>query len=243
MYKRQAHGIASYVGEKRVVIGSAHFVFEDENSVIPKGMEEKFSRLPAEYSHLYLAIEGVLAAVICIEDPLRPEAAAIVRQLKKAGLKKIVMMTGDSDRVASVIAKKVGVDEYHSEVLPEDKASFVEAEKNAGRKVIMVGDGINDSPALSAANVGIAISDGAELAREIADITVSSDDLYQIVTLKLLSDSLMERIKKNYRRIVGFNSLLIVLGVTGVIQPTTSALLHNSSTLLIGLESMQNLLD
>ena len=238
-----AHGIASTINEKRAVIGSAHFVFEDENCVIPEGEQAKFDTLPKEYSHLYLAIEGKLAAVICIEDPLREEASAVVQSLKRAGLSKVVMMTGDSERTAAAIAKRVGVDEYYSEVLPEDKASFVEREKAAGRKVIMIGDGINDSPALSAANVGIAISDGAEIAREIADITVSSDDLYQIVTLKLLSDSLMERIKKNYRRIVGFNSLLIVLGVTGVIQPTTSALLHNSSTLLIGLESMQNLLD
>ena len=238
-----AHGIASTINEKRAVIGSAHFVFEDENCVIPEGEQAKFDSLPNEYSHLYLAIEGKLAAVICIEDPLREEASAVVQSLKRAGLSKVVMMTGDSERTAAAIAKRVGVDEYYSEVLPEDKASFVEREKAAGRKVIMIGDGINDSPALSAANVGIAISDGAEIAREIADITVSSDDLYQIVTLKLLSDSLMERIKKNYRRIVGFNSLLIVLGVTGVIQPTTSALLHNSSTLLIGLESMQNLLD
>ena len=238
-----AHGIASKINEKRAVIGSAHFVFEDENCVIPEGEQEKFDALPKEYSHLYLAIEGKLAAVICIEDPLREEASAVVQSLKRAGLSKVVMMTGDSERTAAAIARRVGVDEYYSEVLPEDKASFVEREKAAGRKVIMIGDGINDSPALSAANVGIAISDGAEIAREIADITVSSDDLYQIVTLKLLSDSLMERIKKNYRRIVGFNSLLIVLGVTGVIQPTTSALLHNSSTLLIGLESMQNLLD
>ena len=238
-----AHGIASTINEKRAVIGSAHFVFEDENCVIPEGEQAKFDALPKEYSHLYLAIEGKLAAVICIEDPLREEASAVVQSLKRAGLSKVVMMTGDSERTAAAIAKRVGVDEYYSEVLPEDKASFVEREKAAGRKVIMIGDGINDSPALSAANVGIAISDGAEIAREIADITVSSDDLYQIVTLKLLSDSLMKRIKKNYRRIVGFNSLLIVLGVTGVIQPTTSALLHNSSTLLIGLESMQNLLD
>lgn len=206
-------------------------------------MQQKFDKLPKEYSHLYLAIEGKLAAVICIEDPLREEASAVIQSLKRAGLSKVVMMTGDSERTASAIAKRVGVDEYYSEVLPEDKASFVEKEKAAGRKVIMIGDGINDSPALSAADVGIAISDGAEIAREIADITVSSDDLYQIVTLKLLSDRLMERIKKNYRRIVTFNSMLIVLGVAGVIQPTTSALLHNSSTLLIGLESMQNLLD
>ena len=238
-----AHGIASTINGKRAVIGSAHFVFEDENCVIPEGEQEKFDKLPKEYSHLYLAIEGKLAAVICIEDPLREEASAVIQSLKRAGLSKVVMMTGDSERTASAIAKRVGVDEYYSEVLPEDKASFVEKEKAAGRKVIMIGDGINDSPALSAADVGIAISDGAEIAREIADITVSSDDLYQIVTLKLLSDSLMERIKKNYRRIVTFNSMLIVLGVAGVIQPTTSALLHNSSTLLIGLESMQNLLD
>ena len=238
-----AHGIATSINGKRTVIGSYHFVFEDEKCVVPAGKEPLFESLPLYYSHLYLAIEGKLSAVICIEDPLRDEAAAVVTSLKKAGISKVVMMTGDSERTAAAIAKRVGVDEYYSEVLPEDKASFVEREKAAGRKVIMIGDGINDSPALSAANVGIAISDGAEIAREIADITVSSDDLYQIVTLKLLSDSLMERIKKNYRRIVGFNSLLIVLGVTGVIQPTTSALLHNSSTLLIGLESMQNLLD
>lgn len=237
-----AHGIASTINEKRVVIGSAHFVFEDENCVIPEGKQTLFESLPKEYSHLYLAIEGKLSAVICIEDPLREEASAVVSSLKKAGLSKVVMMTGDSERTARAIAKRVGVDEYYAEVLPEDKANFVEREKQAGRKVIMIGDGINDSPALSAADVGIAISDGAEIAREIADITVGSDDLYQIVTLKLLSDSLMQRIHSNYRKIVGFNSLLIVLGVAGVIQPTTSALLHNSSTLLIGLESMQNLL-
>lgn len=237
-----AHGIASTINEKRVVIGSAHFVFEDENCVIPEGKQPLFDSLPKEYSHLYLAIEGKLSAVICIEDPLREEASAVVSSLKKAGLSKVVMMTGDSERTARAIAKRVGVDEYYAEVLPEDKANFVEREKQAGRKVIMIGDGINDSPALSAADVGIAISDGAEIAREIADITVGSDDLYQIVTLKLLSDSLMQRIHSNYRKIVGFNSLLIILGVAGVIQPTTSALLHNSSTLLIGLESMQNLL-
>ncbi len=237
-----AHGIASTINEKRVVIGSAHFVFEDENCVIPEGKQSLFDSLPKEYSHLYLAIEGKLSAVICIEDPLREEASAVVSSLKKAGLSKVVMMTGDSERTARAIAKRVGVDEYYAEVLPEDKANFVEREKQAGRKVIMIGDGINDSPALSAADVGIAISDGAEIAREIADITVGSDDLYQIVTLKLLSDSLMQRIHSNYRKIVGFNSLLIILGVAGVIRPTTSALLHNSSTLLIGLESMQDLL-
>ena len=199
--------------------------------------------LPPEYSQLYLAIDGKLAAVICIEDPVRQEAQAVVNSLRKAGLSKIVMMTGDSERTASAIAKKVGVDEYYSEVLPEDKASFVEAEKAKGRKVIMIGDGINDSPALSAADAGIAISDGAEIAREIADITIGADNLYQIVTLKMLSDNLMKRIRKNYRSIVGFNTMLILLGVSGVIQPTTSAVLHNSSTLLIGLKSMQNLLD
>ena len=238
-----AHGISTTIEGKKAVIGSYHFVFEDENSVIPKGMEEKFSRLPAEYSHLYLAIEGVLAAVICIEDPLRPEAAEIVRQLKKAGLKKIVMMTGDSERTAKAIAKKVGVDEYYAEVLPEDKANFVEKEKAEGRKVIMIGDGINDSPALSAADVGIAISEGAEIAREIADITVAADDLAEILVLRMLSNRLMKHIHRNYRFIVTFNAGLILLGVGGILQPTTSALLHNTSTLYIGLKSMGNLLD
>ena len=238
-----AHGISTTIEGKKAVIGSYHFVFEDENSVIPKGMEEKFSRLPAEYSHLYLAIEGVLAAVICIEDPLRPEAAEIVRQLKKAGLKKIVMMTGDSERTAKAIAKKVGVDEYYAEVMPEDKANFVEKEKAEGRKVIMIGDGINDSPALSAADVGIAISEGAEIAREIADITVAADDLAEILVLRMLSNRLMKRIHRNYRFIVTFNAGLILLGVGGILQPTTSALLHNTSTLYIGLKSMGNLLD
>ena len=238
-----AHGISTTIEGKKAVIGSYHFVFEDENSAIPDGMEEKFRHLSAEYSHLYLAIEGVLAAVICIEDPLRPEAAEIVRQLKKAGLKKIVMMTGDSERTAKAIAKKVGVDEYYAEVLPEDKANFVEKEKAEGRKVIMIGDGINDSPALSAADVGIAISEGAEIAREIADITVAADDLAEILVLRMLSNRLMKRIHKNYRFIVTFNAGLILLGVGGILQPTTSALLHNTSTLYIGLKSMGNLLD
>ncbi len=206
-----AHGIATSINGKRTVIGSYHFVFEDEKCVVPAGKEPLFESLPLYYSHLYLAIEGKLSAVICIEDPLRDEAAAVVTSLKKAGISKVVMMTGDSERTASVIAKKVGVDEYYAEVLPEDKAAFVEKEKDKGRKVIMIGDGINDSPALSAANVGIAISDGAEIAREIADITVGSDDLYQIVTLKYISNALMKRIKSNYRKIVGFNSGLIVL--------------------------------
>ena len=238
-----AHGIATSINGKRTVIGSYHFVFEDEKCVVPAGKEPLFESLPRYYSHLYLAIEGKLSAVICIEDPLRDEAAAVVTSLKKAGISKVVMMTGDSERTASVIAKKVGVDEYYAEVLPEDKAAFVEREKAKGRKVIMIGDGINDSPALSAANVGIAISDGAEIAREIADITVGSDDLYQIVTLKYISNALMKRIKSNYRKIVGFNSGLIALGVAGVLPPTTTALLHNGSTILISVNSMKNLLE
>lgn len=238
-----AHGIATSINGKRTVIGSYHFVFEDEKCVVPEGKEPLFESLPLYYSHLYLAIEGKLSAVICIEDPLRDEAAAVVTSLKKAGISKVVMMTGDSERTASVIAKKVGVDEYYAEVLPEDKAAFVEREKANGRKVIMIGDGINDSPALSAANVGIAISDGAEIAREIADITVGSDDLYQIVTLKYISNALMKRIKSNYRKIVGFNSGLIALGVAGVLPPTTTALLHNGSTILISVNSMKNLLE
>ena len=238
-----AHGIATSINGKRTVIGSYHFVFEDEKCDVPAGKEQLFESLPLYYSHLYLAVEGMLSAVICIEDPLRDEAAAVVTSLKKAGISKVVMMTGDSERTASVIAKKVGVDEYYAEVLPEDKAAFVEREKVKGRKVIMIGDGINDSPALSAANVGIAISDGAEIAREIADITVGSDDLYQIVTLKYISNALMKRIKSNYRKIVGFNSGLIALGVAGVLPPTTTALLHNGSTILISVNSMKNLLE
>lgn len=238
-----AHGIATSINGKRTVIGSYHFVFEDEKCVVPAGKEQLFESLPLYYSHLYLAVEGMLSAVICIEDPLRDEAAAVVTSLKKAGISKVVMMTGDSERTASVIAKKVGVDEYYAEVLPEDKAAFVEREKAKGRKVIMIGDGINDSPALSAANVGIAISDGAEIAREIADITVGSDDLYQIVTLKYISNALMKRIKSNYRKIVGFNSGLIALGVAGVLPPTTTALLHNGSTILISVNSMKILLE
>ena len=238
-----AHGISTTIEGRKAVIGSHHFIFEDEKCTLPEGMEERFENLPEEYSHLYLAIQNELAAVICIEDPLRKEASQVVGQLRKAGLSKIVMMTGDSDRTARAIAKRVGVDEYYSEVLPEDKAGFVEKEKQAGRKVIMIGDGINDSPALSAADVGIAISEGAEIAREVADITVGADDLKEIVKLKKLSDALMQRIRRNYRFIVGFNTGLIVCGVTGVLLPTTSALLHNTSTLVIGLQSMKNLLD
>ncbi|MBP3487981.1 MAG: heavy metal translocating P-type ATPase [Roseburia sp.] len=238
-----AHGISSLIGEQKVVIGSYHFVFEDEGCKIPEGMQERFDALPVEYSHLYMAMDSVLAAVICIEDPLREEAKDVVAALKQAGIGKIVMMTGDSERTARSIAKKVGVDEYYAEVLPEDKARFIEQEKQQGRKVMMIGDGINDSPALSAADVGIAISDGAEIAREIADVTIGADSLYKIVTLKALGDALVKRIHRNYRVIVGFNSGLILLGVGGILPPTTSALLHNTSTLVISLKSMGNLLD
>ena len=238
-----AHGISSMIDGQKVVIGSHHFVFEDEKCTVDPEKMGTFNSLPPEYSHLYMAINNRLAAVICIEDPLREEAAAVIRSLKMAGICKVVMMTGDSDRTAKAIAKKAGIDEYYSEVLPEDKANFVEKEKAKGRKVIMIGDGINDSPALSAAVIGISISDGAEIAREIADVTIGADNLYEIVTLKALSNSLVKRIDKNYRFIVSFNAGLIVLGITGIIPPTMSALLHNGSTLAIGMKSMENLLD
>ena len=238
-----AHGISSMIDGQKVVIGSHHFVFEDEKCTVDPEKMGTFNSLPPEYSHLYMAINNRLAAVICIEDPLREEAAAVIRSLKMAGICKVVMMTGDSDRTAKTIAKKAGIDEYYSEVLPEDKANFVEKEKAKGRKVIMIGDGINDSPALSAADIGISISDGAEIAREIADVTIGADNLYEIVTLKALSNSLVKRIDKNYRFIVSFNAGLIVLGITGIIPPTMSALLHNGSTLAIGMKSMENLLD
>lgn len=238
-----AHGISSRVNEKKVLIGSYHFIFEDEKCVILPEDKEKFDNIPSEYSYLYLAVSGVLAAVICIEDPLREEALTIVADLKKAGIKKVVMMTGDSDRTAKVIAARTGVDQYYAEVLPEDKASFVEKEKAEGRKVIMIGDGINDSPALSAANAGVAISDGAQLAREIADITISGENLYQLVVLKQISNRLMRRIHRNYRFVIGFNTGLILLGLSGIIAPGTSALCHNMSTLGITVESMTNLLN
>ena len=238
-----AHGISSTLDGKKIIIGSYHFVFEDEQAQIPEGRQELFDHLSEEYSHLYMAIDGKLAAVICIEDPLREEAPEVIRQLKNLGISKVVMMTGDSDRIAKSIANIVGVDEYYSEVLPEDKAKFVEQEKQSGHKVIMIGDGINDSPALSAADVGIAISDGAQIAREIADVTIGADNLYEVATLKELSNALMARIHKNYRMIVGINTGLIVLGVAGMIPPTTSALLHNTSTLWISTKSMKNLLD
>ena len=237
-----AHGIATYVGEERVVIGSHHFVFEDEKCTLPEDGKEKFENLPENCSHLYMAIGGQLAAVICIEDPLREEAPSVIRQLKEAGFKRIVMMTGDSERTAAAIAKRVGVDDYFSEVLPEDKARFVEEEKAKGHKVIMIGDGINDSPALSAADAGIAVSEGAEIAREIADITIKKDSLDEVVLLRHLSMDLMKRVHGNYRFVISFNLGLILLGVAGIITPSMSALLHNSSTLAISLKSMTNLL-
>lgn len=236
-----AHGISSSIEGKRVFIGSAHFIFDDEKCTVPKEYQKQFESLPEEYSHLYLAIDGVLAVVICIEDPLREESASVVRALKGAGFQKVVMMTGDNERTAAFIARKAGVDEYYSEVLPEDKAMFIEKEKAKGKKVLMVGDGINDSPALSAADAGIAVSDGSELAREIADITIPADNLSQIVRLKYLSQALMRRINRNYKEIVGINTLLILLGVGGMIQPTTTAMFHNMSTIAISLQSMQNL--
>ena len=237
-----AHGVSSSVDGKKVVIGSHHFVFEDEHCVIPAGEQAKFDALPDTYSHLYLAVSGVLAAVICIEDPLRQEAADVIRSLRALGVSRLVMMTGDNEKTARAVAEAVGVDAYYAEVLPEDKAAFVRAEHAAGRKVIMLGDGVNDSPALSEADAGVAISDGAAIAREVADITVSADDLYALLTLKRLSDALMERIHSNYRKIISFNFLLICLGVVGVLPPATSALLHNVSTLAISLKSMTKLL-
>ena len=238
-----AHGISSTIEGKRVVIGSHHFVFEDEKCSVREPWIRQFETLPEECSLLYLAIEHELAAVVCIEDPLRKEAADVVRALKATGLEKVVMMTGDSEKTAASVARRVGVDAYYSEVLPEDKAKFVEQERASGRTVIMIGDGINDSPALSAANVGIAIRDGAQIAQEIADITISAENLWEIVMLRRLSEALMRRIQKNYKSIVGINATLILLGVTGILQPTTSALLHNMSTLTISLTNMKNLLD
>ena len=238
-----AHGISSIIEGKKTIIGSRHFVFEDEHATVPEGEEYKFENLPEQYSHLYLAIGGVLAGVVCISDPLREEAAAVLTSLKKLGIKKTVMMTGDNERTAAAIAKQVGVDMYYAEVLPEDKANFVESEKAEGRTVIMIGDGINDSPALSAADVGIAISDGAAIAREIADITVGADNLFELVMLKMIANGLQKRINSNYRFVIGFNSMLIALGVAGILPPATSALLHNVSTLGISVKSMTNLIE
>ncbi len=237
-----AHGISSMVEGRKVLIGSAHFVFEDEGCRVPAGEEEKFDTLPEEYSHLYLCIAGELAAVICIFDPLRREARDAVQALHDCGIRKVVMMTGDNRRTAEAVARQVGVDAVFAEVLPEDKAAFIREEKAKGHTVIMVGDGVNDSPALSEADAGIAISTGAAIAREIADITIASEDLFELVTLRRLGEALMARIHRNYRFIVGFNFSLIVLGVAGVLPPTTSALLHNMSTLGISLKSMTDLL-
>ena len=237
-----AHGISSTVEGKKVIIGSYHFVFEDEGCRVPEGDEEKFDGLSDAYSHLYLAISGELAAVVCISDPLRAEAADAVRALHEQGIAHIVMMTGDNEKTAAAVARAVGVDEYHAGVLPEDKAAYIRARRAGGHTVIMIGDGVNDTPALSEADAGIAINTGAAIAREIADITISSQDLFELVTLRRLSEALMGRIDRNYRFIVSFNLMLIILGVTGVIQPTLSALLHNMSTLGISLRSMTNLL-
>ena len=237
-----AHGISSLVGDEKVVIGSYHFVFEDENCTVPQDEQDKFNAIPNEYSHLYMAINRTLVAVICIEDPIKDNVKQTLDDLRANGIDKIVMMTGDSERTAKAVAEKLGIDEYHAEVMPEDKAMFIEKMQTDGNSVIMVGDGINDSPALSKADVGIAISSGAAIAKEIADITVSSDDLNSLVTLKEISNLLMARIRSNYRSIMSFNSALIVLGVVGVIPPTTSAFLHNASTLAFTLKSMTKLM-
>ena len=237
-----AHGISSLVGDEKVVIGSYHFVFEDENCTVPQDEQDKFNAIPNEYSQLYMAINRTLVAVICIEDPIKDNVKQTLDDLRTNGIDKIVMMTGDSERTAKAVAEKLGIDEYYAEVMPEDKAMFIEKMQTDGNSVIMVGDGVNDSPALSKADVGIAISSGAAIAREIADITVSSDDLNSLVTLKEISNLLMARIRSNYRSIMSFNSALIVLGVLGVIPPTTSAFLHNASTLAFTLKSMTKLM-
>ena len=237
-----AHGIASRVGGERVVIGSYHFVFEDEHCIIPADEQEKFDRMPAEYSHLYMAASGQLVGVICIADPLRPEAASVLRQLHKLGIRNTVMMTGDSYRTAEAIARQVGVDQFFAEVLPEDKANFVQKAKAEGRTVVMIGDGINDSPALSAADIGIAIHSGAAIAREIADVTIKADSLEELVTLKTIANALQHRVSSNYRFVLSFNSTLIVLGALGILQPAASAMLHNLSTIGISLRSMTNLI-
>ena len=238
-----AHGISSMVENKKVVIGSAHFIFEDEKCTVPVGEQEKYDALPVEFSHLYLAIGGELAAVICIADPLRPEACDVMKALRALGIQRTVMLTGDSERTAAAIAAEVGVDDYRAEVLPEDKANFVEQERAAGHTVIMLGDGINDSPALSVSNVGVAISDGAAIAREIADITIAAENLFELVALRRIAQGLMSRINSNYRFVIGFNGSLIGLGVAGVLAPATSAMMHNLSTLGISLRSMTNLID
>ena len=238
-----AHGIKSTVNGQKVVIGSYHFVFEDEGCTIPENEQDKFNSISNEYSHLYLALKGKLVAVICISDPVRPEASRTIEALHNLGIEKIVMMTGDNEKTAKYIANEVGVDEYHAEVLPDDKANYVNKEKENGKVVIMIGDGINDSPALSAADVGIAINTGADIAKEVADVTISSSDLLNLVTLRILGEKLVNRIDLNYHEIIGFNSLLILGSVLGILQPSASALLHNTSTLLISTKSMTNLID
>ncbi len=237
-----AHGIASRVGGERVVIGSYHFVFEDEHCIVPADEQEKFDQMPAEYSHLYMAASGQLVGVICIADPLRPEAASVLRQLHKLGIRNTVMMTGDSYRTAEAIARQVGVDQFFAEVLPEDKANFVQKAKAEGHTVVMIGDGINDSPALSAADIGIAINSGAAIAREIADVTIKADSLEELVTLKTIANALQHRVSSNYRFVLSFNSALIALGALGILQPAASAMLHNLSTIGISLRSMTNLI-
>lgn len=238
-----AHGISSTVDGKKAVIGSYHFIFEDECCVVPEQEQQRFDDLPSQYSHLYLAVGGVLAAVICIEDPLRDEAAQVIEDLHTLGFKNVVMMTGDSERTARSVAAAVGIDDFYYEVLPEDKASFIKGERQKGCKVIMIGDGVNDSPALSEADAGIAISTGAAIAKEIADITISAQDLYCLVTLRKISEGMMKRIGRNYRRIIGFNAALMLLGASGIMTPAMSALLHNSSTVAIAIASMKNYLE
>ena len=237
-----AHGIASRVGGQRVVIGSHHFVFEDEKCTIPTAEQQKFDALKPAYSHLYMAASGQLVGVICISDPLRPEAAAVLNGLRALGIRNTVMMTGDSERTAAAIAKQVGVDRFFAEVLPEDKAAFVQKAKSEGHTVVMIGDGINDSPALSAADIGIAINSGAAIAREIADVTIKADSLEELVALKAIANSLQKRVHANYRFVLTFNSALIALGALGILQPASSAMLHNLSTIGISLKSMTNLL-
>ena len=237
-----AHGISSMIDDKRAVIGSYHFIFEDEQSKVPEGEQDKLDSLPAEYTHLYLAIDGVLQAAVCITDPLREESAEVIEKLHGLGFKRVCMMTGDNDRTAAAIAAKLNLDEYHSEVMPEDKAEFIKKEHEAGRKVVMIGDGVNDTPALSEADAGIAIRSGAAIANEVSDITISSEDLRQLLILKELSNRLMGRINRNYRFIISFNAALIGLGVAGILPPASSALLHNTSTVVSGLYSMTKLL-
>ena len=238
-----AHGIASMVDGKRIVIGSGHFIFDDEHCVIPEGEEALYENRPEEYSHIYMALDGKLVAIICIQDPLRPEAPQVLKNLRKAGFRNLVMMTGDSERTAAAVAAKIGVDKFYAEVLPEDKARFIKEAKKSGHRVVMVGDGINDSPALSEADAGVAIAEGADIAREIADITISAHDLQQLVVLKEISTLLMKRVQFNYDFVISFNAGLIGLGVMGILPPATTALLHNGSTIAISLHSMTDLME